>query len=334
MAEKKMDIQDLLKLAQGFEASKIFIVANDLDLFNLLSTGPMKATDLSKRLQLNERALEIFMNALAALGFLVKGPEGYRNSSLAEEYLVEGGPNYKGHYFKLQSHTWQSWSELPLILKEGKPREDLQQELFYSGSEINRQFIWAMDDFSRDRAPEVLKNFDLRDVKTMLDVGSGPATYPIAFAKAYPDLRVTAFDLPVAIEIAKENIASHGMQERVKTQVGDMLKDDLGHDYDLVFISNIIHGFSEEENMALLKKAFSALKLGGRIVIHDFFLDEDMTSPSQAALFSVLMLVATSHGRSYSFKEVSKWVSEAGFERATLKPATEISGLLTGQRPL
>lgn len=334
MAEEKMDFQDLMKLAEGFEASRIFLVANEIDLFTLLSKGPMKASAIAGRLRLHERALEIFMNALVAMNLLVKGPEGYSNSPLTQRFLVIGEPTYKGHLFKHMSHTFQSWAELPLILKEGKPKEDLRQKLFFSDTEINHLFIWAMDDFSRERAPEVLKNLDLKGVKNMLDVGSGPATYPITFAKAFPQLRVTAFDLPMATKIANENIARHGMQERVKAQAGDFLKDDLGRDYDMVFISNIIHGYSEEESRALIKKALSALKPGGRIIIHDFFLEEDMTTPAHAALFSVLMLVVTPHGRSYNHKEVSEWLRGAGFQEITLRKASEISGLLIGQKSL
>lgn len=60
---------------------------------------------------------------------------------------------------------------------------------------------------------------------------------------------------------------------------------------------------SPEENVDLFRRAHSALASGGRLVIRDFILDKDKTSPKAAALFAVHMLVNTRGGSTYSEEE-------------------------------
>jgi hypothetical protein len=60
-------------------------------------------------------------------------------------------------------------------------------------------------------AQELADNLDLAGRKKLFDVGGGPGTYSIFLCKANPMLRAIVFDLPEAIEIAREVIKSSGM---------------------------------------------------------------------------------------------------------------------------
>jgi len=82
---------------------------------------------------------------------------------------------------------------------------------------------------------------------------------------------------------------------------------------DLVLFSNIIHANSLEDFIALLKKAHQAMKPGGFVLVNDFFLNDEKTSPEFAALFGVNMLVSTRKGRTYSNGEVKSALESAGF---------------------
>jgi hypothetical protein len=54
-----------------------------------------------------------------------------------------------------------------------------------------------------------------------------------------------------------------------------------------------------------------ALEPGGLILIHDFILNETLDGPVFPALFSMNMLL-NNNGRSYSEKEISELLSQAG----------------------
>jgi hypothetical protein len=95
---------------------------------------------------------------------------------------------------------------------------------------------------------------------------------------------------------------------------GDFHSDDIGANYDLVFISQIMHSLSINDSQALIEKAHNALRSNGRIVIHEFLLEKDRSHPVPAALFSVNMLVNTAAGRSYTVQEMREWLAMARFK--------------------
>ena len=126
------------------------------------------------------------------------------------------------------------------------------------------------------------------------------------------------FDLPAVTPIAQEHIKEAGLSDRIKTRDGDMRDDNLGSGFDFVLISAICHMNSPEQNKDLFKKTFAALSSGGRVVVQDFILHEDKTSPYTAAIFALNMLVGTQAGSTYNEQEYSDWLKECGFENISL----------------
>jgi hypothetical protein len=76
----------------------------------------------------------------------------------------------------------------------------------------------------------------------------------------------------------------------------------------------------ETENRDLLGRCFPATAPGGRLIIRDFVINDDRTSPKQAALFALNMLVGTRGGSTYSEAEYRSWLLEAGYE-TVVRPA-------------
>ena len=144
-----------------------------------------------------------------------------------------------------------------------------------------------------ERTPLVVRTVNSQNVPRLLDVGGGSGAYSIAFAQSNADLHAEILDLPAVL--------------------GDLRKDPLGPDYDLVFLSAICHMLSPAENLDLLQRCHQALAPDGRIVIQDFLLQPDKTAPRFAALFSLNMLVGTPGGASCSEPEYAAWLGEAGF---------------------
>jgi hypothetical protein len=99
----------------------------------------------------------------------------------------------------------------------------------------------------------------------------------------------------------------------VRVRCGDLRRGPLGEGYDLVFVSAICHMLSPEENCELLGRCFAALGPRGRIVLQDFILDPEKTSPKSAALFALNMLTGTRAGSTYSEPEYTAWLNGAGF---------------------
>ena len=97
--------------------------------------------------------------------------------------------------------------------------------------------------------------------------------------------------------------------------------------FDLVFVSQVLHAESPESNRDLFERIGTLLGPGGRVVVHEFFVDPDRTTPAEAALFAVNMLAMTPGGRTYTLDEVGAWARDAGLTPAGHERISERSGL-------
>jgi len=324
--------RDLMRLIHGFEAAKIVLVANDLDLFSRLGSG-RGAAELAAELGVDGRALGLLMNALVALGLLEKENGRFRNAPPAETFLVRG-EKWRGSILRHLHHCWEAWNELAQVLRSGRPAEPREPAILGAREEWTRDFIHGMDDVTRELAPQVASQLELGDARVLLDVGGGPGTYAAAFLDAHPGLcEVRLFDLPGALAVAREKLAARGLLDRVRLIAGDFDRDELGSDIDVVWISQVFHAQGEEGCRMLLEKAWRALNPGGMLVVHEFLLDETHCAPTSAALFAVHMLVMTEGGRAYSGGEIGAWMAERGFVGVTVRRVSEDTAVVFARKP-
>jgi len=298
---------DFRRLWGGFRAARVVLTANNYNIFEHLKTA-RTAGQLADILETNFRATEILLDAVSSLGLLAKQGKSYRITPLAKQFLLKESPTYQGDMLRHADTLWKAWSNLDAIVKTGMPTR--------LESRDHEVFIRAMHDNAIFRSPAVVKALDLRGVKTALDLGGGPGTYSIELAKK--GISVTLFDVPSSLEVAKSFIRT-SKTKTIELKAGDFLTDPVGKDYDLVLISQVFHSYSEEKNIALLKKAYNALKPRGQVVIHEFFVGPNRAYPPVGALFSVNMLVNTSNGRCYTPQEMKKWLVKAQFKNVREK---------------
>jgi predicted O-methyltransferase YrrM len=217
---------------------------------------------------------------------------------------------------------WKSWSSLTRSVQTGTAAD--LPALAGSDAKQTESFIAAMHRNAETAAREVVQAVGIDGIRSMVDVGGGSGAYSIAFAKASSRLRAEVLDLASVVPITQKHIAAAGLSERIATRIGDLTSDELGRDCDLVLLSAICHMLSPEENVDLFRRSHSALAPGGRVVIRDFILDEDKTSPRAAALFAVHMLVNTRGGSTYSEEEYRSWLKAAGFNSVTRHEAGDL----------
>jgi SAM-dependent methyltransferase len=324
--------RDLLRLAHGFELAKVFFTANDLDLFSRLEEG-RETADLAFELGVDSRALGLLLNALTAMGLLEMSGDSYRNSSVANEFLVRG-ENWRGSIFRHIHHCWEAWNELPKVLRSGRPTAPKEADILGAREEWTRDFIRGMDDVTRDLAPQVARQLDFGEARVLLDVGGGPGTYAAAFLAAHPSLcEVRLFDLPGALAVGRERLAARGLLDKVRLIEGDFCLNELGSGVDVVWISQVFHSRDEEGCRMLVEKAWRALNPGGVLAVHEFLLDEGKTAPLSAALFAVHMLVMTEGGRTYSGGEIGGWMAAQGFILPEVRRVSEETAVVLARKP-
>jgi SAM-dependent methyltransferase len=151
----------------------------------------------------------------------------------------------------------------------------------------------------------------------VLDLGGGAGGNALALARAHPGLAITLLDLESVVAVARERITAAGLEERIGTVAGDLFTDTYPDGCDCVLLANQIVIWSPDENLRLIRRAFEALPVGGRLVVFNEFVDESLDGPLYAALDNVYFAtLPTAHSRIYPAGDCIGWAREAGFGEA------------------
>ena len=332
----------LMQLSIGFWSFKTLAAANELDLFARLSgTDGRTVDELAEMLGVDRRPAEMLLTACASIGLLERRDGRYVNSELAEEFLVPGKAHHFGGWVQmLDRRLYPAWGRLTDAVRTNRPTSwnpDEQEHLFDSEDPALLAYFWeAMHSLSTLTARELGVHIDLSDSTALLDIGGGSGAYDIELCRRYPNLRATVFDLPPVCEIAARKLEAAGYSDRVAVAPGDFLADnELPAGHDVVLLSMIMHDWSPEQDLAILRKCFAALPSGGRIVISELLVDDEKTGPPAATLMSLNMLVETVGGRNYTAAEYEQWLHATGFVdvRTVTFEAPGANGAVIARKP-
>jgi (2Fe-2S) ferredoxin/precorrin-6B methylase 2 len=317
---------DLNQTLRAYMESRALLSALELDVFTAVGNGAT-ASEVAEKISTHPRATEMLLNALTAMGLLVKQQGVFRDSPATARYFAEGSKDNARPGLIHIANIWHRWSNLTESVRLGTAVE--HEEMAARGDDWTEPFIAAMHRNASERAPLVVEAVGAPGER-LLDVGGGSAAYSIAFARAHENLHATLLDLPAVLLIAQRHIREAGLTGRIDTRPGDLRRDRLGTGFNTILVFAICHMLSPEENQDLLRRCFEALEPGGRVVIQDFILEPDKTAPKQAALFALNMLVGTPAGSTYSHEEYSSWLRAAGFHDVRHLRLPGPSGLMVG----
>ena len=323
----------IMRAMAGWQPARVLMAANRLEVFNVLGEELLPVREIARRCGTHPRSTKLLLNACVALGFLRYQNNRYANTPEGLQLLVRGKPTYIGDGINHSDWLWRTWGRLAEAVRTNKPV--IAPADPGEGPGIHRDFILAMHDRAMHAGEALAEALDLTGHRQLFDAGGGPGTYSCFLARKYPDLRCIVFDLPPAVPIAEETIASFGLRDRVVTRAGDYFRDDFGRDNDVVLLSAVVHSMPPRRAKQLLRKAYDSLVSGGLAVVHENLVASNKMSPTSAVLFSLNMLVNTGHGRSYSGGEIMAWMRNTGFANPTVRrlraPAT--SSLVTATKP-
>jgi (2Fe-2S) ferredoxin/precorrin-6B methylase 2 len=317
---------DLNQTLRAYMESRALLTALELDVFTAVGSGAT-AAEVAQKISTHPRATEMLLNALVAMGMLVKQQGVFRDTAATARFFAEGSKDNARPGLIHIANIWHRWSNLTDCVRAGTAVG--HEEMAERGQDWTEPFIAAMHRNAAERAPLVVQAVGAAGDR-LLDVGGGSGAYSIAFARANATLHATVLDLPTVLPIAQGHIDAAGLAGRVETRAGDLRRDPLSKGFTLVLASAICHMLSPEENQNLFRRCFEALDPNGRLVMQDFILEADKTAPKQAALFALNMLVGTPAGSTYSYEEYTAWMNEAGFKEVRQIRLPGPSSLMVG----
>jgi SAM-dependent methyltransferase len=314
-----------------------------LGVFSQLAGGARSFEDLRQALGLAERPARVLVTALRAFGLVVEDHERRLGlTDLAREHLVPGGAFDVSGYVGLAAES-PGVVEMVERLRTNRPAGAEADEpgaafIFREGIEsameqedTARELTLALAGRAKNVAPVLAGRYPLDGARLLLDVGGGTGIYSIAWLQRHPALRAIVWDRPEVLKVAREMAEAHGVAERLDCRPGDMFRDPLPDGADVILLSNILHDWDVPECRTLVRRCAGSLEPGGRLLIHDVFLNDALDGPLPIALYSAALFRLT-EGRAYSAGEYRAWMADAGLEAGSVTPTLVHCGVLPGTR--
>ncbi|MDE3058929.1 MAG: methyltransferase [Bacteroidota bacterium] len=327
----QLDPTHILQIGMGYWASKTLLSAVNFQLFTFLAQKPRSAEEIRQKLGLHERSYHDFLDVLVALGFLKRtGTDGsamYQNTPESDFFLDRNKLSYLGGILEMSNNRlYRFWSDLDEGLKTGLPQNELKQsgsktqfDDFYSNPESLKEFLRAMSGIQMGAFIAFAKQFDFSHYSTFLDAGGGNGAFCVQVALNHPGIQCVNYDLPIVEPVAKDTIAHFNLSSRITTAAGNFFKDGLPKS-DVIAMGNILHDWSENEKLFLMKQAYDALPKGGAFVVIESIIDNDRSQNAFGLLMSLNMLIETKEGFDYTFNDFDRWAHKTGFTKTDWLP--------------
>lgn len=165
-----------------------------------------------------------------------------------------------------------------------------------------RSSWFAFDHFYSDDAfPHVLDTVLAAQPRRILDVGGNTGKFATQVLRRDPQVRVTIADMPGQIETAKRELTAAGLIDRVDFHPCSLHDPQtrLPEGHDLVWMSQLLSCFSEEEVVQVLTFAQRALGEGARLFVLDNLRDRQPREAGGICLRALsLYFTCVANGRS------------------------------------
>lgn len=310
---------DIWEVVLGFMDSQLVMTAEEVGVFTLLQDGGMSSEDLAPRAGLPEDSAQRLLNGLCALGVVQKTGSLYRNSPQAQRLLVRGNPSYVGDLFvHLREEVYPLWGNLKETLIRGG---SLKQSRIPHGSQSHgtdpfklKSFMDGMQALTYASALEfAAASTEVKTIRRLVDVGGAGGAFLIACAECHPTMSGIVLDLPQVRPIAEANIQGRGMTHRLKFQGSDFFEDPIPDSADAFSLGFILHDWNDAQCSRLLSNVAGAARTGSYLIVSEYLLSDDKTSPRHVVRSDLNMLVSA-NGRERSYGEYTMMMQEHGFE--------------------
>ena len=316
----------ILAVATGFMAAKHLFVASEIGLFAALADRPLSLDELAERTGVPRASVRILADAMAALGFVAREGQCYRNQPVSQAFLSGAAPaDLRPALRFFDQISYPTWARLEEAIRT---RQGVRGALSPEQNEIRSRGIEAI---SARAAHALAQSYEFSQRRRILDLGGGIGFYLRILAQQYPGLEATLFETPAVAAIARQALAAAPDGARIAVVEGDFFRDPIPPGHDAVLLANVMHLFSPEHNRALLARIRAAAAPGTAVLLVDFWTDASHTQPVFAALMAGEWLTATGEADCYSVEEVGEWLRQTGWTMAAHQPLAGPAGLIVGQ---
>jgi 2-polyprenyl-3-methyl-5-hydroxy-6-metoxy-1,4-benzoquinol methylase len=256
------------------------MAGESLEIFKVLSKGPLKLKAIAKKIRCHEKGLFILLQALSGFSYLDYSSLSlkYSLSKKAKKWVDPQSKFYVGNYLRFNYFRWKMIDHLEQVIRTGKSvglHQALQKK---SDWEL---YIKGLLDFANVTAHEIFQKIKFKNPKAIMDIAGGHGRYSIYLCEKYSSIKkATLIDLPQSVAVAKKLVRKYGFQKCFNFVSGNLLKTEFEKGQDVILIFNILHHFDEVNNQKIIARAAAALNPGGKLLVWEPLIQEEGQKPS------------------------------------------------------
>jgi hypothetical protein len=308
-----------------------------LGVFDALDLMPATAAELAGRLGTDPTGTGALLEALTSLGYLRRRGDRYVNAPTTARWLTKTrDADFVEATRFLELNAFDVWGDLEQAVRSGRPVRPIYEWLEADPRRSAVFQAWTRW-IAGAAATEIVRRVPVPPgARRLIDVGGGHGRNAAAFCRAVPSLSAVVFDLPTALRSAEDLRSEPDLHGRMRLEAGDFLTDDLGVDFDVALLINIVHGLNEDDNRTLIGRVARGLNAGGVIVVVEQFAGR---APGPAVNAIQRLLDLNYHlalgGTTYRFADAAGWLTDTGFgtpKRVNLRsvPGTSMAVAVRG----
>jgi SAM-dependent methyltransferase len=294
----------------AFIRARSIMVGTALGVFDALAARPLPAGEVAARCGTSPAATEKLLNALVGSDYLRFDRGLYALAPVARKWLTSDSRQSVRDKLLFEFVEWELTTRMEDFVRTGQPLE-----IHQSGDEDQwRLYQRAMRALAGLGVPEIVRRTPVpRGATRMLDIGGSHGYVSVAMCRRHPSLSAVVLDLPDAVRHATPILAAEGMGDRVVHRAGDALAEDFGtSEWDLIFVSQLLHHFDEATDREFARRVSRALKPGGTFVILEMARPKSPRDAGQVGALLDLYFALTSQSGTWSIEEMSGWQRDAG----------------------
>lgn len=294
-------------------------------IFNILRDGSRTVPEIALQTGLTEYAVKVLLESSLTLGTVLRENGRYSLSKVGWFFLTD--PMLKVNVDFNHDINYLGMFHLDEALREGRPaglKELGDWPTIYEGlsrlTDAQKASWFGFDHFYSDGAFDaVLPKVFARKPARLMDVGGNTGKWALKCVGYDPDIRVTIVDLPQQIAMMREQTASVKGGDRIDG-VGMNLLDPsnaLPGGHDVIWMSQFLDCFSDDQVVSLLERAASALAPDGRVFIMETLWDRQKWPAAsfdlaQTSVYFTAM--ANGNSKMFSTEDLFSDIARAGLE--------------------
>jgi hypothetical protein len=315
------------RLIVGGRISQLIGLSVQLGIPDLLNNGARSVEDLARATNSHSQSLYRALRLLASEGVFVEESERmFRLTPLSETLLSDAPVSLRvSALFEVSEMGRQTWGNVSHSVKTGQSAFTHvfgapMFEYFKGHPDAAALFDAFMAEMTVAAASLIIEAYDFSGIATVVDVGGGNGAFLASILAAHPKMRGILFDLTHVTSGAPAPLHRAGIGDRCATIAGSFF-DTVPAGADAYILKSVLHDWSDEECLRILKNCNSAMPPEARLLVIELDLPPG-NQPHFGKYVDMNVMLQTEGGYQRSEEDHRSLFAESGFRLTRVVPTT------------